>query len=155
MIRSQAAKPGSGSRFRGSFGRQKPSFLENFRTTLSGPQHLPIAKNEEAKRHDRGTLSQNEGLRRLPGFTSQQCLYPVEIREIGKELQLAGLELCRETFHEETPGMTSKSWPIARTLRSAVAAAINEAIGGTNADPVSQSPARPESATNLQDQETR
>ena len=34
--------------------------------------------------------------------------------------------------------MTSKSWPIARTLRSAVAAAINEAIGGTNADPVSQ-----------------
>jgi hypothetical protein len=27
---------------------------------------------------------------------------PVEIREIGK-LQLAGLELCRETFHEETP----------------------------------------------------
>jgi hypothetical protein len=28
---------------------------------------------------------------------------PVEIREIGKELQLAGLELCRETFHEETP----------------------------------------------------
>jgi len=39
---------------RGSFGRQKPSFLENFRTTLSGPQH-------------------------------------------------AGLELCRETFHEETP----------------------------------------------------
>jgi hypothetical protein len=37
------------------------------------------------------------------GFTSQQCLYPVEIREIGKELQLAGLELCRETCHEETP----------------------------------------------------
>ena len=36
-------------------------------------------------------------------FTSQQCLYPVETREIGKELQLAGLELCRETFHEETP----------------------------------------------------
>jgi hypothetical protein len=35
-------------------------------------------------------------------------------------------------------GMTSKSWPIARTLRSAVAAAINEAIGGPNADPVSQ-----------------
>jgi hypothetical protein len=28
--------------------------------------------------------------------------------------------------------------PIARTLRSAVAAVINEAIGGTNADPVSQ-----------------
>ena len=43
------------------------------------------------------------GLRRLPRFTSQQCLYPVEIREISKELQLAGLELCRETFHEETP----------------------------------------------------
>src|SRR6266403_3808645 len=29
--------------------------------------------------------------------------------------------------------MTAKSWPIARTLRSAVAAVINEAIGGTNA----------------------
>ena len=39
--------------------------------------------------------SHKRGLRRLPGFTSQQCLYPVEIREIGKELQLAGLELCR------------------------------------------------------------
>src|SRR5258708_30937265 len=57
MIRPQASKPGSGSRFRGSFGRQKPSFLENFRATLSGPQHLPIAKNEEAKRHDRGTIA--------------------------------------------------------------------------------------------------
>src|SRR6266851_3424493 len=132
MIRPQASKPGSGSRFRGNFGRQKPSFLENFRTTLSGPQHLPIAKNEEAKRHDRGTISQNEAFVACAGFTSQQCLYPVEIREIGKELQLAGLELCRETFHEET-GMTKL-----RTLRSAVAAAINEAIGGTNADPVSQ-----------------
>ena len=103
MIRPQASKPGGGSRFRGSFGRQKPSFLENFRTTLSGPQHLPIAKNEEAKRHDRGTISQNEAFVACAGFTSQQCLYPVEIRQIGKELQLAGLELCRETFHEETP----------------------------------------------------
>src|ERR1700693_535099 len=52
----------------------KPSFLENFRTTLSGPQHLPIAKNEEAKRHDRGTLSQNEAFVACAGFTSQQCL---------------------------------------------------------------------------------
>ena len=51
----------------------------------------------------RGTLSQNEAFVACGGFTSQQCLYPVEIREIGKELQLAGLELCRETFHEETP----------------------------------------------------
>jgi hypothetical protein len=47
--------------------------------------------------------SDKMSLPRLPGYTSQQCLYPVEIREIGKELQLAGLELCRETFHEETP----------------------------------------------------
>jgi hypothetical protein len=89
--------------FSRKFRRQKPSFLENFRTTLSGPQHLPIAKNEEAKRHDRGTVSQNEAFVACAGFTSQQCLYPIEIREIGKELQLAGLELCRETFHEETP----------------------------------------------------
>jgi hypothetical protein len=50
--------------------------------------------------------------------------------------------------------MTSKSWPIARTLRSALAAAINEAIGGTNADPVPQGPARPEPATNRQHQDT-
>jgi hypothetical protein len=46
---------------------------------------------------------QNEAFVACAGFTSQQCVYPVEIREIGKELQLAGLELCRETFHEETP----------------------------------------------------
>jgi len=103
MIRPLASRPGSGSRFRGSFGRQKPSFLENFRTTLSGPQHLPIAKNEEVKRLDRGTLSQNEAFVACAGFTSLQCLYPVETREIGKELQLAGLELGHETFHEETP----------------------------------------------------
>jgi hypothetical protein len=32
-----------------------------------------------------------------------RTLHISEIREIGKELQLAGLELCRETFHEETP----------------------------------------------------
>jgi len=103
MIRPQASKPGSGSRFRGSFGRQKPSFLENFRTTLSGPQHLPIAKNEEAKRHDRGTISQNEAFVACPALRANNAFNPVEIREIGKELQLAGLELCRETFHEETP----------------------------------------------------
>lgn len=48
-------------------------------------------------------ISQNEAFVDRAGFTSQQCLYPVEIREIGKELELAGLELCRETFHEETP----------------------------------------------------
>src|ERR1019366_9110815 len=104
MIRPQASKPGSGSRFRGSFGRQKPSFLDNFRTTLSGAQHLPIAKNEEAKRHDRGTLSQNEAFVACPALAAKESLYPVEIREIGKELQLAILELCRENFHEETPG---------------------------------------------------
>src|ERR1700722_12024944 len=110
MIRPQASKPGSGSRFRASFRRQKPSFLENYRTTLSGPQHLPIAKNEEAKRHDRGTLSQNEAFVACAGFTSQQCLYPVEIHEIGKELQLAGLELCRETFNcKDTPPLRRQS----------------------------------------------
>src|SRR6202142_1760951 len=73
MIRPQASKPGSGSRFRGSFGRQKPSFLENFRTTLSGPQHLPIAKNEEAKRHDRGTLSQNEAFVACPALRANNA----------------------------------------------------------------------------------
>src|SRR5258706_11211903 len=77
MMRPQASKPGSGSRFRGSFGRQKPSFLENFRATLSGPQHLPIAKNEEAKRHDRGTISQNEAFVACAGFMSEQLPLPV------------------------------------------------------------------------------
>ena len=101
MIRPQASKPGSGSRFRASFRRQKPSFLENFRTTLSGPQHLPIAKNEEAKRHDRGTLSQNEAFVACAALRANNAFTPLS--EIGKELQLAGLELCRETFHEETP----------------------------------------------------
>ena len=75
------------------------------------------------------------------GFTSRQCLCLVEIREIGKELQLSGLKRCRETFHEETPrvtGMTSRSWPLAKTRRFSVAAAINKAICGTKADPVPQ-----------------
>ena len=80
MIRPQASKPGSGSRFRGSFGGQKPSFLENFRTTLLGPQRLPIAKNEEAKRHDHGIISQNEAFVACARFTRQQCLFPVEQR---------------------------------------------------------------------------
>ena len=57
-----------------------------FELPLSGPQHLPIAKNEEAKRHDRGTILQNEAFVACAGFTSQQCVYPVENREIGKEL---------------------------------------------------------------------
>src|SRR3984893_7622992 len=77
MIRPQASKPGSGSRFRGSFGRQKPSFLENFRTTLSGPQHQPIAKNEEAKRHDRGTLSQNEAFVACPALRANNAFTPL------------------------------------------------------------------------------
>jgi len=60
------------------------------------------------------------------------------MREIGKEPQLAGVKHCHETFHEETPraiGMTSRLRPIARTLRSAVAAAINKAIFGTKGLP--------------------
>src|SRR5258705_14001202 len=77
MIRPQASKPGSGSRFRGSFGRQKPSFLENFRATLSGPQHPPIAKNEEAKRHDRGTLSQNEAFVACPALGANNAFTPL------------------------------------------------------------------------------
>src|SRR6202140_3584388 len=77
MIRPQASKPGSGSRFRGRFGRKKPSFLENFRTTLSGPQHLPIAKNEEAKRHDRGTLSQNEAFVACPALRANNAFTPL------------------------------------------------------------------------------
>ena len=31
----------------------------------------------------------------------------VEMREIGKEPQLARLKRCRETFHEETPSVTN------------------------------------------------
>jgi len=57
-------------------GGKKLSFFENFRATQSGPQRLPIAKNEEAKRHDRGTISQNEAFVACAGFMSEQCLYP-------------------------------------------------------------------------------
>ena len=65
-----------------------------------------------------------------PGFTSRQCPCLLDIRQIGKGLQLAGLKRCRETFHEETPrvtGMISRLRPLARTRRFAVAAAINKA----------------------------
>jgi hypothetical protein len=75
------------------------------------------------------------------GFTSRQYFCLVEIREIDKEQQLAGLKRCRETFPEETPrvtGMTSRLRPLAKTRRFAVAAAINKAICGTKADPVPQ-----------------
>src|SRR6202023_1314733 len=138
MIRPQASKPGSGSRFRGSFGRQKPSFLENFRTTLSGPQHLPIAKNEEAKRHDRGTLSQNEAFVACPALRANNAFAPSRSVRSAKNNSPASSSAVDLPRRNAITGMTSKSQPIARTLRSAVAAAINEAIGGTNADPVSQ-----------------
>lgn len=59
--------------------------------------------------------------------------YPVEIREIGNYNSPASSSAV-QTFHEETLEIVANS----RTLRSSVAAAINEAIGGTNADPVSQ-----------------
>jgi len=36
IVRRQASKPGSGSRVRGGFGRQKPSLFASFRTTPSG-----------------------------------------------------------------------------------------------------------------------
>src|SRR6202051_984027 len=139
MIRPQASKPGSGSRFRGSFGRQKPSFLENFQTTLSGPQHLPIAKNEEAKRHDRGTLSQNEAFVASPALRANNAFTPLRSVRSAKNCNSpASSSAVRPSTKKRHNWMTSKSSPIARTLRSAVAAAINEAIGGTNADPVSQ-----------------
>src|ERR1035438_5157301 len=112
MIRPQASKPGSGSRFRGSFGRQKPSFLENFRTTLSGPQHLPIAKNEEAKRHDRGTLPQNEAFVACPALRANNAFTPLRsvrsaknynspasssaVRPSTKKRHAAGRELADE-----------------------------------------------------------
>src|SRR5665213_1030274 len=84
MIRPQASEPGSGSRFRASFRRQKPSLLENFRTTLSGPQHMPIAKNEEAKRHDRGTLSQNEAFVACPALRANNAFTPLRSVRLAK-----------------------------------------------------------------------
>src|ERR1700676_309815 len=138
MIRPQASKPGSGSRFRGSFGRQTPSFLENFRTTLSGPQHLPIAKNEEAKRHDRGTISQNEAFVACPALRANNAFTPLRSVRSAKNYNSPASSSAVRSSTKKRHNWTAKSWPIARTLRSAVAAAINEAIGGTNADPVSQ-----------------
>ena len=58
-------------------GGKKLSFLENFRATLSGPQHLPIAKNEEAKRHDRGTLPQNEAFVACPALRANNAFTPL------------------------------------------------------------------------------
>src|SRR6202035_5763283 len=63
--------------FSRKFREAKTSFLENFRTTLSGPQHLPIAKNEEAKRHDRGTLSQNEAFVACPALRANNAFTPL------------------------------------------------------------------------------
>jgi hypothetical protein len=40
------------------------------------------------------------------GFTNRQPLRLLEIRELGKELQPAGVKRCREAFHEETPRVT-------------------------------------------------
>src|SRR5258708_30941863 len=122
MIRPQASKPGSGSRFRGSFGRQKPSFLENFRTTLSGPQHLQIAKNEEAKRHDRGTLSQNQAFVACPALRANNAFTPLRSVRSAKNYDSPASSSAGDLPRRNAiTGMTSKSWPIARTLRSAVA----------------------------------
>ena len=77
MIGSQASKQEVEVVFAEVSGGKKLSFLENFRATLSGPQHLPIAKNEEAKRHDRGTISQNEAFVACAGFMSEQLPLPV------------------------------------------------------------------------------
>jgi hypothetical protein len=56
-------------------GGKKPSFLENFRTAL--PQHLPIAENEEAKRHDRGILSQNQAVVACPALRANNAFTPL------------------------------------------------------------------------------
>src|SRR6266404_8540195 len=77
MIGSQASKQEVEVVFAEVSGGKKLSFLENFRATLSGPQHLPIAKNEEAKRYDRGTISQNEAFVACAGFISEQLPLPV------------------------------------------------------------------------------
>ena len=89
--------------FSRKFRRQKPSFLENFRTTLSGPQHLPIAKNEEAKRHDRGTLSQNEALVACPALRANNAFTPLRSVRSAKNYNSPASSSAVETFHEETP----------------------------------------------------
>jgi len=77
MIGSQASKQEVEVVFAEVSGGKKLSFLENFRATLSGPQHLPIAKNEEAKRHDRGTLSQNEAFVACPALRANNAFTPL------------------------------------------------------------------------------
>jgi hypothetical protein len=44
MIRRASVKARKWKSFSRKFRGQKPSFLENFRTTLSGPQHLPMPR---------------------------------------------------------------------------------------------------------------
>jgi hypothetical protein len=77
--------------------------LENFRTTLSGPQHLPIAKNEEAKRHDRGTLSQNEAFVACPALRANNAFTPLRSVRSAKNYNSPASSSAVETFHEETP----------------------------------------------------
>jgi len=77
MIGSQASKQEVEVVFAEVSGGKKLSFLENFRATLSGPQHLPIAKNEEAKRHDRGTISQNEAFVACPALRANNAFTPL------------------------------------------------------------------------------
>ena len=45
------------------------------------------------------------------------CLCLVRMREIDKELQLAGLKRRRETFHEETPSVNRNDLEIVTTRK--------------------------------------
>src|ERR1017187_6117736 len=76
---------------------------KSFRTTLSGPQHLPIAKNEEAKRHDRGTLSQNEAFVACPALRANNAFTPLRSVRSAKNYNSPASSSAVETFHEETP----------------------------------------------------
>jgi hypothetical protein len=78
-------------------GGIKNCFLDNFELRYRIRNNLQIAKNEEASVTIAGLFHEVRSSSPA-GFTSRQCPCLLEIREIGKELQLAGVKRCRESL---------------------------------------------------------
>ena len=104
-----------------------------------GPQHLPIAKNEEVKRLDRGTISQNEAFVACPALRANNAFTPLRsVRSAKNYNSPASSSAVRPSTKKRHNWNDLEIVANCKDTRSAVAAAINEAIGGTNADRVSQ-----------------
>ena len=103
---------------------------------LSGPQHLPIAKNEEAKRHDRGTLSQNEAFVARPALRANNAFTPLRSVRSAKNYNSPASSSAvrpstkkRHNWNDLEIVANCKDTPIRRCG--------GNQRGGTNADPVS------------------